>query len=121
MSTRDKSSPIGSSHGEEMAGNAASNHAYREALEELGPGEQLARIILHKRMALGLSQVEVAERMGTTASVISRLESGNHSITMTTLQRIAAALDSRLVVGFAQEEDLEAIKHRSDSPELAAV
>jgi transcriptional regulator with XRE-family HTH domain len=59
--------------------------------------------------------------MGTTQSVISRLESGQHSITMKTLQRVAAALERQLVVGFAEEEELEMAAGSSNTPELAAV
>jgi ribosome-binding protein aMBF1 (putative translation factor) len=114
-------SPVGSSHQKEMEKRARANQAYREALEELAPAENLARLIIHKRTELGLSQEELAERMGTTASVISRLESGQHSATIKTLQRIAAALETRLVVGFAEEEELEEAAEARSGPELAAV
>jgi plasmid maintenance system antidote protein VapI len=70
---------------------------------------------------VGLSQEELAERMGTTASVISRLENGQHSATIKTLQRIAAALETRLVVGFAEEQELEEAAEVRSGPELAAV
>jgi ribosome-binding protein aMBF1 (putative translation factor) len=114
-------SPIGSTHREEMGKRTRADRAYREALEELAPAENLARLIIHKRTELGLSQEELAERMGTTASVISRLESGQHSVTIKTLQRIAAALEKRLVVGFAEEEELEEAAEAYSRPELAAV
>lgn len=114
-------SPIGSSHQEEMEKRARADRAYREALEELAPAENLARLIIHKRTELGLSQEELAERMGTTASVISRLESGQHSATIKTLQRIAAALERRLVVGFAEDEELEQAAEAQSGPELATV
>lgn len=114
-------SPIGRSHQKEMDKRARANRAYREALEELAPAENLARLIIHKRTELGLSQEELAERMATTASVISRLESGQHSATIKTLQRIAAALETRLVVGFAEEAELEQAAEAKAGPELAAV
>jgi ribosome-binding protein aMBF1 (putative translation factor) len=114
-------SPIGSTHREEMGKRARADRAYREALEELAPAENLARLIIHKRTELGLSQEELAERMGTAASVISRLESGQHSATIKTLQRIAAALEKRLVVGFAEEKELEEAAEARSRPELAAV
>jgi transcriptional regulator with XRE-family HTH domain len=49
---------------------------------------------------LGLSQKEFAERVGTSHSAISRIESGRHRTSVATLKRLAEALDLRLVVGF---------------------
>ena len=51
-------------------------------------------------MDLGLTQAELASRMGTSHSAISRIESGQHPTTVTTLQRLAAALELRFVMGF---------------------
>jgi len=51
-------------------------------------------------MALGLSQQELAERMGTSHSAISRIESGQHKTSVETLRRLADALGLRFVVGF---------------------
>lgn len=121
LSKREVPSPIGSSHSEEIEKRSRSSEAYRDALGELAPAENLARLIIHKRTELNLSQTDLAERMGTTASVISRLESGQHSITMKTLQRVAAALERHLVVGFAAENELAAATASSNTPELAAV
>lgn len=118
---RVESSPIGSTHSSEMRKRARASKAYREALDDLAPAENLARLILHKRTELGLSQADLAERMNTTPSVISRLESGQHSITMKTLQRVAAAFERHLVVGFAGDEELEAAAESLSAPELAAV
>ncbi len=57
-------------------------------------------IVIRHRMALGLTQQEVAERMGTSHSAISRIESGRHATSVETLQRLAAALEVRFVFGF---------------------
>jgi transcriptional regulator with XRE-family HTH domain len=51
-------------------------------------------------MDLRLTQGELAERMGTSHSAISRIESGQHRTSVRTLQRLAEALDMRFVVGF---------------------
>lgn len=53
-----------------------------------------------RRAALGISQAELARRMDTTPSVISRIESGQHATNARTLQRLAAALEARAVLGF---------------------
>lgn len=92
-----KVSPIGAS----AAGRRARRSAgYREARDRLAPYEQLARIVVRRRMDLGLTQEELAARMGTSHSAISRIESGQHSTSVQTLQRLAAALQMRFVMGF---------------------
>jgi ribosome-binding protein aMBF1 (putative translation factor) len=64
----------------------------------------LGELIYELRMGAGLSQRELAERMGTTQSVISRLEgSGGGRPRLDTLARIAFALDRHLVVSFPEE------------------
>ena len=60
---------------------------------------QVARMIYDLRNDAGLTQKELAELVGTTQSVISRLEDADyqgHSLTM--LTRIAEALDQNLTV-----------------------
>ncbi len=103
MSTRSKNiSPIGTPHAKSM-GRRARNPEYRAELERLAPYETLARIVIRRRGQLELSQAELAKRMGTSHSAISRIESGQHPTTVQTLRRLAAALDTHLVVGFADE------------------
>ncbi|MGH2844026.1 MAG: helix-turn-helix domain-containing protein [Solirubrobacteraceae bacterium] len=69
-------------------------------MERIAPYEGIARIVIARRQALGLTQQELAERVGTTNSVISRIESGQYPTSVTTLRRLAAAFDTHLVVGF---------------------
>ena len=56
--------------------------------------------ILRARSEAGLSQAEVAVRIGTTQSAVARLESagGGHSPSIATLQRYASALGYKLQV-----------------------
>ena len=54
--------------------------------------------MIRRRLDFGLTQ-ELAERMGTSYSAISRIESGQHSTSVKTLQRWAA-LEMRFVMGF---------------------
>jgi len=59
----------------------------------------VARMIYHARVQAGLTQKELARLVGTTQSVVARLEDADyrgHSLTM--LNRIAAALDKRLEI-----------------------
>ena len=69
---------------------------------------ELSPLIRQLRETAGLTQAELAERVGTTQSVISRLESDDyegHSLSM--LNRIGAALNCRLTVGLAPERSDE--------------
>ena len=65
--------------------------------EALGPEYELARSIIALRIRKGLTQKGLAERMKTTQSVISRLESGSAKPSLTTLERLASALDGKVI------------------------
>jgi DNA-binding XRE family transcriptional regulator len=70
-------------------------------LEEERANAQVARKIYELREKAGLTQAELAKAVGTTASVICRLEDADyegHSLTM--LRRIAAALNKRVEIRF---------------------
>ncbi len=58
----------------------------------------VASELIAARARAGLSQAEVATRMGTTQSTIARLESGRTLPSLRTLRRYAAATGSRAVV-----------------------
>lgn len=63
----------------------------------------LAQLIFDLRTGAGLSQQELAQRMGTTQSVISRLEQGGGSGNrVDTLGRLALALGRHLVISFPE-------------------
>jgi transcriptional regulator with XRE-family HTH domain len=64
----------------------------------------LGQLIYDLRTEAGLSQRELAERMGTTQSVISRMEEGGGARNrIDTLARVATALDLHLVVSFPEK------------------
>jgi ribosome-binding protein aMBF1 (putative translation factor) len=95
-----KVGPVGSTVAEAGRRRARGSSGYREARERLAPYEQLARIVIRRRMDLGLTQEQLAQRMGTSHSAISRIESGQHGTSVQTLQRLAVALEMRFVMGF---------------------
>ena len=64
----------------------------------------LGQLIYDLRIEVGLSQRELAERMSTTQSVISRLEEGGGARNrIDTLARVATALGRHLVLSFPAE------------------
>lgn len=93
-------SPIGTSVSEHTEQRRARSPKYRETQDRLRPFEEIARVVIMRRAHLGLTQQELAERMGTTKSVISRIESGQHRTSTDTLRRLAEALDGHAVIGF---------------------
>ena len=68
--------------------------AYDALADEFG----MARELIAARHQAGLTQGEVARSMGTTQSVVARLESGKRPPSLRTVQRYAHALGCRAVV-----------------------
>ena len=62
---------------------------------------QLAELVYAARTRAGLTQTELARRMGTQQSVISAVENGGQVPSVSTLWRIARALDLRLTIDMA--------------------
>ena len=72
-----------------------------KALEEARADDEVARKIFELRTKAGLTQAQLAKVIGTTASVICRLEDADyqgHSLAM--LRRVAAALNQRVEIRF---------------------
>ena len=57
---------------------------------------RLVRELAGQRQAAGLSQTEVAARMGTSQSAVARLESGTSDVRASTLERYAAAVGGQI-------------------------
>ena len=70
---------------------------FAKEYEALAPEYELAKSIIALRARKGLTQEQLAERMETTQSVISRLESGSAKPSLATLERLANALGARVV------------------------
>jgi predicted transcriptional regulator len=60
--------------------------------------------LVERRHALGLSQTQVAARMGTSQSAVARLETGSSDVLMSTVDRYASALGWRLEWTLEEEE-----------------
>jgi ribosome-binding protein aMBF1 (putative translation factor) len=57
---------------------------------------RLVRELAEQRQAAGLSQTEIAARMGTSQSAVARLESGTADVRASTLERYAAAVGNQI-------------------------
>ncbi len=76
------------------------NQKYRRAHEELAPEFALAHAVIEARVAAGLTQQQLAQRMETTQSVIARMEGGRTRPSTQTLERLATATGTRLKITF---------------------
>jgi DNA-binding XRE family transcriptional regulator len=71
------------------------------ALAELEPGYQIARL----RIARGLTQTQLAQKVGTKQPSIARLEKGESTPSLAFLEKLAKALDARLEVRIVPQKD----------------
>lgn len=68
--------------------------------DKLQPEFAVIRAIIKARVSKGVTQKDLAEKIGTKQSVISRLESGKANPTLAFLKKLAKALDTRLEIHF---------------------
>lgn len=68
--------------------------------KRLGLEFDLVRKMIKKRTQRGLSQAALAKKLKTKQSAIARLESGSYNPSFAFLSKVAAALDTRVVVSF---------------------
>lgn len=81
---------------EKMLANPAVRAEYDALADEFALVEELIKARAHS----GLTQEEIARRMGTTQSVVARLESGRSMPSTRTLKKYAEATGTRLVIRF---------------------
>lgn len=71
---------------------------FAKAYEETSPLMDVAIAIVEARNKAGLSQADLAKKLSTTQSVISRIENGNQNLSMKILVKIAQILKCDLAV-----------------------
>ncbi len=68
--------------------------------DRLEPEFAIIQAVIDARMKKGITQEKLAKKMGTTQSAIARLESGNANPSVSFLQKLAQALNSKLEIKF---------------------
>lgn len=72
---------------------------FKKAWHDLDPEFELLESMIKVREKKGITQAELAKKIGTKQPALSRLERGGYTkATVETLKKIADALDSRLVI-----------------------
>jgi ribosome-binding protein aMBF1 (putative translation factor) len=74
----------------------------RAEYDRLGPIFAVVGQMVEARQQAGLTQVEIAQRMGTSQSVVARLENGRHMPTFDMVARYAAAIGRRVDIRLVQ-------------------
>jgi len=86
---------------EKIARRPRDSAEFREGYADARRAFLIGQAVRERRLALGLSQTEVAARAGMTQPALSRLEAGGTVPTIPVLERIAAALGAELIVTIA--------------------
>ena len=73
---------------------------FKKLYDESQPEFEIAKAIIRARIENKITQKELALKMNTTQSVISRIEQGKTSPSISLLKRLAAALNTTLQVQF---------------------
>lgn len=76
------------------------NPKFKKALKETELEYQIAQVIIEARVNKGLTQSELAKRLDTKQSVISRVENAKTTPTLSFLKRLASVLGTTLQVSF---------------------
>lgn len=72
----------------------------KEEYDALGPQYEIIRAEIESRKVAGMTQAELAERMGTAQTNISRFESGKYNPSLAFLQKMAEGLGKKLKITF---------------------
>lgn len=85
-------SPMGALVSDDIGCRRRESAAFRAGCDRLADFEHLARFVIVRRAELGLTQEDLAGRMGSTVWTVSRIESGQDPTSSRCLQRLAEAL-----------------------------
>lgn len=73
---------------------------FKEEYDKLQPEMAVIRALIEARLKSGLTQKQLAEKIGTKQSVISRLESGRANPTIGFLYQLARGMDAEMEIRF---------------------
>ena len=76
------------------------NPAVKAEYDQLGPQYEAIRAAIASRKSAGLTQKQLAEKMGTAQANISRFENGNANHSLDFLQKMASCMGKTLHISF---------------------
>lgn len=74
------------------------NPKLKRHYDELEPEYAIIRAVMRKRIKKGMTQSQLAHKIGTKQSAIARLESGSYNPSFAMLKKVAKALDVELKI-----------------------
>jgi ribosome-binding protein aMBF1 (putative translation factor) len=83
---------------DDIFGDLETNEEFSKEDQKLKPYYDLVVEIIRRRKVLGLTQKELAERIGTHQSRISKIEAAEHDVRLSTLIQIAEALEAEISI-----------------------
>ena len=79
------------------------DHQVTRAYKNLGSEFELIQLIIEKRLKQGLTQAELAKKLNTKQSAISRLERGGYNPSLNFLVRLSKALNTKLHISLSEK------------------
>jgi len=76
------------------------DNEFKEEYEKLRPYYEIVSQLINARVEQNITQEELAKRIGTKKSCISRLESGNYNPSLKFLQKVADGLGKNMYISF---------------------
>lgn len=70
----------------------------KQAYDDLEPEYEIIRAVIRQRIKHGLTQKQLAKKIGSGQAVISRLEQGNYNPSVKFLKKVARALNAKLKI-----------------------
>ena len=98
-------SPLGSSSVDAAERRARRSPQYRAVGRELTPYRAIAEVVILGRAARGWTQRQLADAIGTTNTVVSRIESGRHAVSLDTLVRLSRVLSVTFTISAETDDE----------------
>ena len=74
---------------------------FKKAYDDLGPEFALVEMLIKKRLQQKLTQAQLAKKVGTKQSAISRLEQGSYNPSLNFLKKVTEALNAELQISIS--------------------
>ena len=85
---------------EEIKRKAMKDEEFKKEYERLKPQYELISKIIRMRIERNLTQEQLAKKIGISRSIISRIESGNHSPSLDFMQKLADEMGKSVHIEF---------------------
>ncbi len=89
---------------EEILAKLMQDEAFKAEYEALRPEFEFQKAIIGARIDLELTQAQLAQRVGTTQNIISRLESGEYNPSLDFMHRVAEGLGMELHISLTKPD-----------------